>query len=219
MALAHQIVLHRVGWTLIVIGVLDVALMVYCIANNLGYSSSLNIFAVIAGVYLIRGHLGAVRVVTWFSAFYLSGFLLALVFLFPWLRPLDYWRISFLRSPTGFLVSALASFVVLGVIAWVYSQLRSPAVVRARETAGQPGRAPISAFLAGGVLVLVLAVASHVMLHGEAAQKALSLAAAQHGAQYRYFVSGMNWSGGHVRASLVAYNEQETKDIQVEWGE
>ena len=119
---AHQVVVRRVGWTLIVLGVLDVAYMVYCIASNLAYSSSLNIFAVIAGVYLARGHLGAVRVVTWFSAFYLSGFLLALVVLFPWLQPLDYWRMSFLRSPSDFLASVLALFVVLGVIAWVYLQ-------------------------------------------------------------------------------------------------
>lgn len=219
MATPHQVVLRRVGWTLLVVGVLDVAYMAYCIANSLAYSSSLNIFAVIAGVYLMRGHLGAVRVVTWFSAFYLSGFLLALVVLFPWLQPLDYWRIAFLRSPSEFLLSALAVVVLLGVIAWVYSQLRSPVVIQARETAGQSGRAPTLAFLAGGFLVLVLAVVSYVMLHGDAAERAVGLAAAQHGSQYRYFVSGMNWSGGRVRASLVAYNEQETKDIEVEWDE
>jgi hypothetical protein len=216
---AHQVVLRRVGWTLLVVGVLDIAFMAYCIANSLSYSSSLNIFAVIGGAYLMRGNLSAARVVTWFSAFYLSAFLLALVVVFPWLQPFDYWRTAFVRSPSELFVSGLTVVVVLGVIAWVYSQLRSPVVIQARVAAGHARQAPISAFLAGGFLVLILAAASYVMLHGDAAEKAVRLAAEQHGAEYRYFVSGMNWSGGHVRASLVAYNERETKDIEVEWDE
>jgi hypothetical protein len=47
-------VVRRVGAVLIVLGLLDIGLAMYCIANEIAYSSSLNIFAVIAGVFLRR---------------------------------------------------------------------------------------------------------------------------------------------------------------------
>ena len=39
-------ILHRVGLALIVFGLLDIGLMIYCIFNGVSYSSSFNIFAV-----------------------------------------------------------------------------------------------------------------------------------------------------------------------------
>ena len=219
MAADHKLVLRRVGWTLVIVGALDIGYMVYCVLNQLSYTSSFNIFAVVAGIYLVRGHLGAARVVTWFAAFYASGFLLAAFLLFPWLWPLEFWRFTFVRSPSAVLFPAFSLVVVVGLMLWVYSQLRSPTVVRARETAGQSGRAPLSALLAASVIVLAIAVLSYFTSHGESAERAVRLAAAQYGTQYRYFVSGMSWSGRSVRASLVAYNEQETKDVEVEWEE
>ena len=61
---SYRAILRRVGLLLIVIGVLDVGYMIYCIVNGESYSSGLNIFAIVAGIFLIRGHLGAVGLVT-----------------------------------------------------------------------------------------------------------------------------------------------------------
>jgi hypothetical protein len=72
--MGYQKILRNVGWALLWLGVVDVGVMIYCIANNIGYSSSFNIFAIIAGVFLIRGSLKAARLVAWFSAFLLSAF-------------------------------------------------------------------------------------------------------------------------------------------------
>jgi hypothetical protein len=49
-------ILHRVGLALFAFGLLDIAVMIYCLANAVSYSSSFNIFAVISGIYLWRGH-------------------------------------------------------------------------------------------------------------------------------------------------------------------
>ena len=86
----HRKILRRTGWVLVGVGILDTGLMIYCIIHSLNYSSSLNLFALGAGVFLVRGNLEAVRVIVWFSAFMLSGFLLGSVAVFPWLKPLDY---------------------------------------------------------------------------------------------------------------------------------
>ena len=64
--------LKRVGVVLVLVGLVDIAYMVYCISRDQGYSSGLNIFVVIAGVFLWRGHLGAARIVAGFAAFFLA---------------------------------------------------------------------------------------------------------------------------------------------------
>lgn len=213
----HLPILRRVGWILVVIGALDIGLMVYCIVNRLNYSSGLNIFAVVAGVFLLRGHLGAVRVVRWFSAFLLSALLLCLLTVFPWIQPLDYWLLIIRAHPFGSVAYVVLALVMLWVLFWVYRQLRLPAVVEACVAAGHGQGAPRSAFLAGTALAVLLAVMMQLMLNGDAAQEAKRLAAQQYGSDYKYFVSSIQWSGGHVSARLIAYKGDVAKEVAVEW--
>ncbi len=65
--------LRVVGVTLIVVGILDIGWMIWCVAHRQSYSSRFNIFAVIAGILLIRGGLRTANVVAFFSAFMLSS--------------------------------------------------------------------------------------------------------------------------------------------------
>lgn len=209
--------LRRVGWLLVIVGVLDIGFMIYCIANHMSYSSSPNIFAVVAGILLLRGSLGAARIVTWFSAFMLSGFLLGALIIFPWMQPLDYWLLTFREKPVGPLFSIALLVVLLLFLFWVYRELRSPVVVEARVAAGHRGGVPRSAFATGSSLAILLAVMLQLTLRGESAERAARLAAERHGADYRYFVSSINWAGDHVAARLTAYNEKESKEVEVEW--
>ena len=213
----HLPILRRVGWLLVVVGVLDIGLMIYCIANQLNYSSSLNICAVVAGILLLRGHLGAVRVVTWFSAFMMSGLLLCSLVVFPWMQPTDYWLLIVRERPLGSLAYAVSAVAFLWILFWVYGQLRLPAVLEARVTAGDTRGAPISAFLSGAALAIFLAVMTQLILKGETAQEAKRLAAQQYGSDYEYFVSSINWSGGHVSARLTGYKENMSKEVAIEW--
>lgn len=200
-----------------VVGVLDIGLMIYCIANRISYSSSLNIFALVAGILLLRGSLGTARVVTWFSAFMLSAFLLGALMVFPWLQPLDYWLPKVRESPLGFLLSIAFAAVILGWMLWIYRQLRSPVVMEARIAVGYKPGMPMSAFVAGGALAVFMAVMLQLTLKGESAQKAVRIAAQQYGSEYKYFVSSINWTSSHGSARLTAYNDKESKEVEVEW--
>jgi hypothetical protein len=66
-------VLKRVGVVLVLVALADVGWMIYCFIHGMPYSSSLNLFAVAAGVFLIRGSLRTATYVRWFSIFFLSG--------------------------------------------------------------------------------------------------------------------------------------------------
>jgi hypothetical protein len=213
----HLQILRRVGWALVIIGVLDIGFMIYCIANRMNYSSSLNVFAVGAGIFLLRGSLGAARMVCWFTAFMLSGFLLSALIVFPWIWPLDYWLLTFRQEPLGFVFSMLSLVALLLALFWVYRTLRAPPVLAAHAAAGQGTDVPKSAFASGCVLAIGLAVLLQFTLKGETAEKAVRLATEQYGAEYRYVISSIHWAGGHVSARVTAFNKHESREVEIEW--
>lgn len=215
----HLRILRRVGWVLVILGMLDIGFMVYCIVNRMAYSSSLNIFAVGAGVFLLRGSLSAARLVGWFSAFLFAGFLFGTLIITPWMAPLDYWLLTARRAPLQSVLLILLLVTVLVALFWIYRTLRAPAILAARAAAGQSIDSPKSAFVAGGGLAIVVAVLLQFALNGETAEKAVRLAAEQHGSEYRYFVSQISWAGRHLSARVTAYNSDESREVEVEWEE
>ena len=142
----YRAILRRVGFVLLAVGVVDIAYMVYCIMNSKNYSSSLNIFAVVAAIFLIRGGLKTARFVTWFSAFLLTGLTGAILFLMPFQKPLDLWAIEFRLDAGGVIASVILGIAALALLCWTYLQLRSPVVVAARVEAGQTAEPPKLAF-------------------------------------------------------------------------
>ncbi len=64
----------KAGITLLCVGLIDIGVMVYCIVNKISYSSSFNMFAVIAGILLIKGNVYTVRIVRWLSVFIIAAY-------------------------------------------------------------------------------------------------------------------------------------------------
>jgi hypothetical protein len=93
--------LRIVGIVLIVVGFLDIGWMIYCITNGMSYHSSFNIFAVIAGILLIRGGLRTASVVAFFSALMLSSFI-GMLLVFPLIEPFDLMLDSLRIYPASF---------------------------------------------------------------------------------------------------------------------
>ena len=215
---SHVQILKKVGLGLLVVGILDVGFMIYCIVNEINYSSSFNIFAVIAGIFLIRGSIRTARIVTFFGAFMLSGFV-GLLVIFPFLEPFELKVIAFKLSPVSTILSYLFALVAVGFVYWVYRNLSSESVMKARKEAGLSYGTPKLAFVVGGILIVGLSVVTYFLNNGSNAVIAKSKALEQFGDRYKYHVTGMNFSGGHVSAQLTAYREGEIKAVRVEWSE
>ncbi len=213
----HKIILRRIGIILIIIGLIDVGVMVYCINNQISYSSSFNIFAILAGIYLYRCNLRVTGWVTWFAAFYSTGFLLGIFILFPFIAPFDYMIFQMKSNPSAFILSVAAAPLVVGLLIWIYVQLRKVPILEARSSSGFSNSAPKSAFISGALLVIVLTALMNLTLNGADATEALRLAQEENGTEYNYYVSALNWSGGHVSATVIAYKEDEAHTLAVEW--
>jgi len=218
--------LRVVGIVLIVVGFLDIGWMIYCIANGESYSSSFNIFAVIAGILLIRGGLRTARVVAFFTAFMLSGFIGVLLVL-PLIMPFDLVLACLKVYPASFGCYLLLAVFILALLGWIYSRLTAPlvtaAIVEKYPRYASFWRRPRNGFVVGALLVIVLVVVVGFMLHGASGQRACAEAKLKVGDRYKYCVSSLSMqsSGGrtHVAALVVAYNQKDIKRVEVQWNE
>jgi hypothetical protein len=215
----YRATLKRVGLALVVFGLADIALMIYSISQGQSYSSSFNIFSVIAGIFLIRGSLGAIRVITWFSAFMLTVFIGAIFLIFPFIQPLSLLIVEAKLNPMWFIMLSIIAAAVLVLLGWTYHQLRSAPVLGALHESGRSTATPKLAIGLGIALVAFMTIVLNMTLKGATGDKAIELARQQIGPGYSYAIQSIQLGGGHGSAVVAAYNDREIKYVPVEWSE
>lgn len=220
--MAHIPILRRTGLVLVAVGLLDIAVMVYCIVNGLSYSSSLNIFAVIAGFFLLRGSLRAASIVRWFAVFLLACFL-ALLVAWPFMQPIDLTLTEVHLRPLSAAAAAGVTTMVFALLFWLFRELGRAPILEARAAAGRKVRDMRMPAAAGVGLVAALAASMVLLLGGESASKAREMAEQQLGSTYRYHVSSLkiakNSQGTFVAGVVTAWKADEVRHVPVEWEE
>jgi Flp pilus assembly protein TadD len=218
---ARVAVLRRAGLVLILVGAADILYMMYSLARGRGYSSSLNLFALVAGILVYRGSLGAARAVANAASFMLAGGLGAAV-LIPALVPWDFVGIWARLAPADLVVTALFTGASALLMLWLRGQLTGEALAGAfRDSGKEPPRTVIPS--AGGfAMILVLGIVLRVSLHGDSAQEAMAQARQRVGPGYRFFVTRMNLSYTHDgksgEATVLAYRPSEIRSVRVRFG-
>ncbi len=218
----YSTILKRVGLVLIIIGVIDIAYMVWCLANLIPYSSFLNILALIAGIFLFRGNLKAAKSVRWFSAFVVGWWGLG-IFVFPFLFPFDYLLARLRLRFVSTIFSIIIRLVLLGWIYWVFRELSAKSILQAQSNQGvSPTNISIPFVLGSLLSILVFGMASFVFA-GDTAKEMILRAEQKYGSDYKYVLKSLekstSSSGKSVSAVLTAYNDEEMKDITIEWKE
>lgn len=207
--------LHRVGLALLIFGLLDIGVMIYCLVNGVGYSSSFNIFAVISGIYLWRGHPWYVKWVTRAAGFYAAAFC-TLILVVPFIFPIDLGALEVRLHPIYAIVGAAATAGVVMFLIWVYRELRQAPVLETYTAAGYTPGPFWAAPACGTTLVLGIGVLFVFLMHGEE-QRAIALATQKTGKGYHYFVTRLSYSSDRGSAEVLAYDDRAIKTVQVEW--
>ena len=223
---AYKNILRKVGLVLIGVGVFDIGLMVFAIVNNLSYMSSLNIFAIIAGVYLLKGNLKATQIILWFVAFFLGGIIGVSIAAF-WSIPISliwtyakFYKFQFLMICVEFILIFILLF-------WTYRCLTFKVVldaINANLDCRKIWNKPIVGLGIGLLLVALLIFLLLPLSKGEIVDEAKKRASFQSGSEYQYYVSSIevqssHENSSHVSAEVIAYNEREIKNVNVEWDE
>jgi hypothetical protein len=220
--LAYLPILKRVGLVLVIVGVIDVGWMIYCIVHRIGYSSSFNIFSIVAGIFLLRGSLRGAAFISRAATFLLAGFL-GLVLVWPVFLPVGLALAELRIYPLRFLASAAFMAFVLGFLFWVVRQLSREIVLEAiaRSTGKTPSlRGPI---LAGIAIVVIVVTLTGLSLRSDSKKRAEQIAASQVGKGYSLHMTSIRtvWSsrGKKVSAVVTAWNDHEIREISVNWNE
>jgi hypothetical protein len=207
---------RNAGIALLCIGIIDTAVMVYCITNDISYSSSLNIFAVLAGLFLIKGSVGTARVVRWFSAFLVVAFIGSFL-LYLAVAPFGLLLMQIKIYPVWLVGGFTLGLVFIAVLIWVHLQLSSPESLRVLAQAGYGTDKPKSAYIAAGALLVAGLLLAMWVTNGIWSDTAKALAENQLGPRYEYHVSSVSAAGGERSAWVTAYNKTEIRHIQVQW--
>jgi hypothetical protein len=215
-------ILTRVGKVLIAIGIIDIGVMIYCITNKIPYSSSFNIFAVVAGVFLSRGSLRAASIVRWFSVFSLCAFA-AMAVAWPIVQPLDLTLTQARLSPVSTSLTAAFLAFLCALLYWLAKSLGDSSVLDALAAAGRKRRSMRVAAFSGVALVIALSTFMSLLLGGESAKKATQMAQEELGPGYKFYVSSLSIASGSagtsVRAVVTAWNSSEVRNVPVSWQE
>jgi hypothetical protein len=218
----YRVILKRAGFVLIAIGLIDIGWMIYCIANGVAYSSSLNIFAVIAGILLIRGGLRTAGIIRWLAILVVSA-LVAVAVVLPFLQPIGLWLAEIRFHTLSIVTSIVVMVALVTALYWVARELGREPVQIARDQAGFKRRSVRVPILCGFGLVVLMSLMLTVFLNGESSERAKREAAKEVGPGFAFHVTSLyvNDSPGHktVSAVVTAWNNKEVRDIPVQWEE
>jgi hypothetical protein len=216
-------VFRRVGAVLLLVGLIDIGIMIYCIMNGISYASSFNIFAVVLGVLLLRGNLRAASIVRSFGAFMLAGFV-GLIGGWPLLQPIGL-TLAELRhmAPRDLALYGALALCVVALLFWITLELNEDVVLTAFRAAGRNVR-PLYLPIALGLSLAALTGGSIVLFTGgQTGRHAINLAAERLGPGYRYHVSSLHVNktrrGTAVYGIVTAWNDAELREIPVSWRE
>jgi len=219
-------ILRRVGWVMIITGLIDTGFLAYDIINDSDYSFGSHIVVIVAGIFLLKGSLGAALLISWMVAFLFACFFFGIISYFA-LYPLDLLIAYIKLGLWHYIVIAIPFIINTAVMVWTYIKLTSSTVREAMDEAGinkkSFWRKPSRAFWIGGSLVCFLLIILHLTLHGTTANEAKLRATTKVGSGYKLYVTSINigYTNNlkHVYAKVTAYNDKEIKDVIVEWTE
>ncbi len=211
---------QKVGIALLVIGIMDIGYMIYSIFNGFSYTSSFNIFAVVAGIFLIRGNLIAALITRFFVTFF-AALVFGIVILYFYLTPIDLIMVQIKLQSTSILSFALILSCVIAILIWMCIQFSTSESIQAFIGGGYKLSVPklisFSAVAAGTLLMILIGVFFNFFYSSEVITKAVKSAQDQYGNNYQYHVTSFNIENDYGIATVIAYNNEAIKVIEVEW--
>lgn len=217
---AHRPHLRRTGLALLIVGSVDIAAWLVCLALDVPYLSSFNIFAALGGIFLLRGSLRAASIVRRMAVSMLA-LLGAVVLLSPLMQPPGL-TLAMARGHAALaaLGGVLLVFTVV-LMAWLARELGAPAVRAAIAAAGLRQRSTRWPIAMGIGVAVLLAAMGTALQHTDAAARAISEARAANGDGYHYhlgLIQVRQTPAGHeVYGTVSAWNGHELKSVPFHW--
>lgn len=221
--LTYQQIMNRVGSVLLIAGLLDLLFSLWQATTSGHFVIKFNLLAILCGVFLLKGSLRAAWVTRWLAVISLVA-ITGNVLLLPLGEPVALTLAKFRLMTADMLMATgfVAALLVLAV--WVMRQLGKAPVRAATEESGGKWRGNLVPAVLGMAVVAVMGVGVVQGLSGEGPQRAMRMAAQQHGNAFQYTTSwySVTRSSSGVtsrRAVVTAWNDKEIRFVNVGWDE
>jgi hypothetical protein len=137
----YRSAMRQVGIAAIIVGIVDTIYFIAAIARKQSFSSSLSIFAIVAGILLIRGNLKTCLAVAHWVGLTGGGAIglivgFAIITVWETLRNQHNFLNVLFRAGHVDLTSLVQSLLFTALLVWAYRTLTSPAVLGAMRSAG-----------------------------------------------------------------------------------
>lgn len=208
--------LKQSGIILLAIGLLDIGVMAYCMVAQINYASIFNVFAVAAGVLLIRGSAKTARIIRWLSIF-MAVAIVGILIVAPAFVPPGLLFVSVKLNPAAWIGYYLLGLTLAVLLIWIYLELSTQKALGLQKEAGCRTNRPHSAFVAGGAITALVIGILLTLRHSEAARIAQDLAREQLGSHYQYYVISLTATDETNIANVAAYTPDKIRNVEVEW--
>lgn len=199
--------------------------MIWAFSCGLPYASTLNVFAILAGVRLRQGSLRMARTLRWAAAFSIASYA-ACIFALPTFLPFELIR-TYVRttSPLALLGGNVVIVASIALFFWLQRMLDHPSLLLALSASDAPRggplrRAEVAACLGAGLTILCVSLLP-LLNQSPPAQEAILRARAERGPSYRYFVTSLSVhsdvSSTEFHATVLAYTDSAIERVKVTW--
>lgn len=214
-----RVILRRTGAILILLGIVEFIMGMVTAPKG---TFNFQFFGILIGSAIAFGNMRVVSVVRWLACLgLLSGALIILgeILVLPASLHAAQWRFV----PGAAAMHYGGQLLVLAVTFFIFRQLGRQPLLAARAAAGRKQRDMRIPLVLGGLLGLAAAGFNVKMLNGEYATKARQEVAAQVGAGFEYFTTGVNVQRTPAKtivfARVQAWNDRELREYPVQWEE
>lgn len=211
---------RRAGAILVLVGAVDVALMVHAIVERQGYKSSLNIFAIAAGAFLLRANRTAARLTLGFGCVLASMATFGLIAMLVSSAALRF-QLRHFEPRVSFVLSAV---VLVGLFAVVALLSNDNVIAWVREDMASWKRRLYQPWLllgVGAALGLLIAGFMHRASNSDDAKLALRVVAARYPDADELYLTGLRTKrasrGQKVTASVLVDLHPQPVHVNVEW--
>lgn len=150
-------------------------------------------FFLTPGILIFRGGLRAAKYLRYLALIALGWYVIDFLQM-PFQAPVDFYLVLLKLAPREIVTWILVRIPFIAFFFWLQLQLGRIEIRDAQMHARINPAATFPAFLIGCACQLVLLGVAYFMMHGDAGRQAVERAEADHGTQYKYFVTHITYS-------------------------
>ena len=205
---------RKVGILLLVIGIIEVAICILAIFTKEPSSFLLmGVVAIVCGVFLIAGGTRYGEKITFVMTFF-AGYIVSSVIFMAIERPVGLLLVEFKIHTADFILSTIPP--IINALLFVYICIGLNKANNRDNKDKKKRNHLIKASMLGFGIVVISWFGTYLYTHDSKSEKAIAMAKAKYGQNYKYYLKGFSSRDGGLAAKIVIYDQKSIKNVTID---